>query len=147
MEKGGNHLRFCLWLKQFLCLLKPKGVPDPTYPDIISLGLWFLQYINFWNILGSNWIRPSLYHELIEDKQSKDYKPKCAKKSILKIHVTLSMSCDIENLTATLHKYQLKLSMMGNQDTPRERPPRKRQWKPISLSKLLNWWDGSHTIK
>ena len=34
-------------MKQCLRLLDPKGGPDATYPDIISLGLWFLKYIKF----------------------------------------------------------------------------------------------------
>ena len=67
MEEGGNSLHFCLRMKQLLHILYPKVGPDATYPDIISLGLWFLQYYNLGDILGSNFTRASIRHEPMYD--------------------------------------------------------------------------------
>ena len=67
-----------LLLKQLLCLLEPKGGTNTTYPDTISLGLWYLQYSKYWNIWGITYAIPSLCHELIEENEFKYSSSKCS---------------------------------------------------------------------
>ena len=44
MEKGGNDLHLFPLINKCVRLLDPKGVTDSKYPDITSLGSWFLKY-------------------------------------------------------------------------------------------------------
>ena len=46
--------------------------------DNISLSVWFLKYINFWNILGSNCTRPSTCNEPIQENEFKQRSSKCS---------------------------------------------------------------------